>query len=128
MFEGETVTRWRIGAVALDCDDHRRLGRFYSELLDTEIVHEADTFCALRVDGTWLLLKEIAGYSSPTWPDTTIPQQEHLDFAVDDLDVAEEIAIAAGARRAEHQPAPESWRVMLDPAGHPFCLNGQIPD
>jgi hypothetical protein len=31
-------------------------------------VHDAETFCALRVDGTWLLLKEIADYSPPHGP------------------------------------------------------------
>jgi hypothetical protein len=24
-------------------------------------------------------------------------------------------------------PAPDRWRVLLDPAGHPFCLTTQIP-
>jgi hypothetical protein len=28
----------------------------------------------------------------------------------------------AGARVADHQPQPERLLVMLDPAGHPFCL------
>lgn len=122
------MARWRIGAIALDCADHRRLGAFYAELLETDIVHDTDTFCALRVNGTWLLLKSSGDYVSPTWPDATTPQQQHLDFAVDDLNVAEDIALAAGARKATFQPAPDRWRVMLDPAGHPFCLNGQIPD
>jgi len=45
----------------------------------------------------------------------------HLDIQVDDLDAAVEHAVAAGARLADHQPQ-ERVRVMLDPAGHPFCL------
>jgi hypothetical protein len=73
-------------------------------------------------------LKTTEDYLPPTWPDRTRLQQEHLDFAVDDLDAAEEVAVAAGARKAAFQPAPQNWRVMIDPAGHPFCLNGQIPD
>jgi hypothetical protein len=32
-----------------------------------------------------------------------------------------------GARPAATQPAPDRWRVMFDPAGHPFCLTTQIP-
>jgi hypothetical protein len=114
--------------VAIDCDDHRRLGAFYSELLDTEIVHETDSLCALRVGAVWLLIKTVPDYSRPTWPEGAHPQQEHLDFSVGDLDSAEGAAIAAGARKAAFQPAPGSWRVMIDPAGHPFCLNSQIPD
>jgi hypothetical protein len=31
-------------------------------------------------------------------------------------------AIRLGARQADQQPRPRRWRVMLDPAGHPFCL------
>lgn len=122
------MARWRIGAVALDCNDHKRLGSFYAQMLDTDIVYETDTFSALRVDGLWLLLKSSEDYMPPTWPDPTRHQQEHLDFAVDGLDEAEQVAMAAGARKADLQPAPDSWRVMLDPAGHPFCLNRQIPD
>jgi Glyoxalase-like domain len=45
---------------------------------------------------------------------------------VDDLDRAE--ALRLGARRAIEQRAPDRWRVLLDPAGHPFCLSTQIPD
>ena len=50
------------------------------------------------------------------------PQQAHIDFDVDDLDAAEVEILAIGARKAVGQPRPDSWRVYLDPAGHPFCL------
>ena len=40
---------------------------------------------------------------------------------VPDLDAAEQAVLAIGATKAEHQPG-ESFRVFLDPAGHPFCL------
>ena len=45
----------------------------------------------------------------------------HLEIQVDDLAAAVAHGIEAGARLAEHQPQP-TVRVMLDPAGHPFCL------
>ena len=45
----------------------------------------------------------------------------HLDIAVDDLEAAVSLAVEAGAVQAEHQPQ-DDVRVMLDPAGHPFCL------
>lgn len=122
------MARWRIGAIALDCADHKQLGEFYSRLLDTEIVYEMDGLCLLRVGAVWLATKRVPNYSPPTWPDSARPQQEHFDFAVDDLDAAEAVALEAGATKATVQPAPNSWRVMLDPAGHPFCLNGQLPD
>ena len=57
-----------------------------------------------------------------------MPKQIHLDLAVDDLDAAETEAVRLGARLADEQPAPDRWRVLLDPAGHPFCLTVQIPE
>ena len=45
----------------------------------------------------------------------------HLDVMVEDLDEAEPMVLALGATKHEHQPGT-SFRVFLDPAGHPFCL------
>jgi Glyoxalase-like domain len=45
----------------------------------------------------------------------------HLDIGVTDLEAAVHGAIALGAELHVHQPRDEE-RVMLDPAGHPFCL------
>jgi hypothetical protein len=50
-----------------------------------------------------------------------VPQQVHLDLMVRDLDIGEQAVLAAGGARAEHQPG-QTFRVFLDPAGHPFCL------
>ncbi|MDT7843350.1 VOC family protein [Streptomyces justiciae] len=62
------------------------------------------------------------GHRPPRWPDQTVPQQSHLDFTVDDLDEAERQLLQLGARKPEHQPHEDRWRVLTDPAGHPFCL------
>jgi hypothetical protein len=48
--------------------------------------------------------------------------QYHIDFDVDDLDEAERQAVALGATKFAHQPAPDSFRVLADPVGHVFCL------
>jgi hypothetical protein len=45
----------------------------------------------------------------------------HFDFQVGDLESAVAEALALGATVAEHQPQ-KHVRVLLDPAGHPFCL------
>lgn len=37
-----------------------------------------------------------------------------------------ERAVALGARLADPQPDPR-WRVLLDPAGHPFCITTVAP-
>jgi hypothetical protein len=36
--------------------------------------------------------------------------------------------VAIGGRKAGVQPDPDHWRVLLDPAGHPFCLTTLLPD
>jgi catechol 2,3-dioxygenase-like lactoylglutathione lyase family enzyme len=63
------------------------------------------------------------GYVPPVWPaGPGDPQMSmHLDFEVDDLDVATAQAVAAGAILAGFQPQ-DDVRVFLDPAGHPFCF------
>ena len=58
----------------------------------------------------------------PTWPDNTIPQQFHLDVDVPDLDAAEASVLAIGARPTGEPQQPGTFRVYLDPSGHPFCL------
>ena len=45
----------------------------------------------------------------------------HLDFQVGDLEDAVAEAVALGASLASDQPQ-DNVRVLLDPAGHPFCL------
>jgi hypothetical protein len=81
----------------------------------------------VKTDRMWLAMVRVEDYRAPEWPVGT-PKQIHLDLAVDDLDEAEVEALALGAVKAAEQPAPDRWRVLLDPAGHPFCLSTQIPD
>jgi hypothetical protein len=118
----------RLASIALDCDDPSALAAFWAALVGGEIVPVNDGFVGVRTDHGWLVAVRVPAYRPPSWPDGAIPKQIHLDLAVDDLDVAEPEAIRLGARRAPVQPAPDRWRVLLDPAGHPFCLSTQIPD
>jgi hypothetical protein len=67
-------------------------------------------------------MMRVDGYVAPSWPDRGQQQQMHFDISVTDLDRAAARALAVGAKQAEHQPAPDLWRVFVDPAGHPFCL------
>jgi len=45
----------------------------------------------------------------------------NLNVIVEDLDAGEEAVLKLGATKHEHQPGT-TFRVFLDPAGHPFCL------
>jgi hypothetical protein len=63
----------------------------------------------------------VPAFVAPTWPEGPVPQQLHLDFDVDDLDASEGGALSLGASKPDFQPS-ETFRVFLDPVGHPFCL------
>ncbi len=111
----------RYPSVVLDCPDPAELARFYGALLDWEVTHSAGWAEARADYGQCLCFQQVDDYSAPAWPGQEHPQQLHLDVVVDDLDEAERATVALGATRAEHQPGTR-FRVLLDPAGHPFCL------
>jgi predicted enzyme related to lactoylglutathione lyase len=118
----------RLGSVSLDCPDPQDLAAFYARLIGVDVTFDSEAFCAIQLGEVWLSMQRVDEYTPPTWPDPTVPQQTHLDFAVDDLDSAEDVALKAGAKLADEQPSPDRWRVFVDPAGHPFCLSTLIPE
>ena len=71
--------------------------------------------------GPALGLGKVEDYEPPAWPNPHGSKQFHLDLAADDIDVETERLVGLGARLADPQPG-ETWRVLLDPAGHPFCV------
>jgi Glyoxalase-like domain len=110
--------------VTLDCADPKELASFYQQLTDMQVSFSADEFVALTGGpGFDVGFQRVEGYRAPQWPGQEVPQQFHLDFRVADLEAAEGLALRLGAARPDHQPGGERWRVLLDPAGHPFCLN-----
>lgn len=118
----------RIGSIALDCAEPAALAAFWAELLGGEIAFTSDAFVAVKTDRVWLATVLVEDYRPPSWPDSNAPKQMHIDLAVDDLDQAEAEAVRLGATRAADQPSPDRWRVLFDPAGHPFCVSTQIPE
>jgi predicted enzyme related to lactoylglutathione lyase len=111
----------RFPSFVIDCPDPGALAAFYNTMLDWKTEVQAD-WVDIRADyGQCISFQKVEGYAAPTWPSQEVPQQMHLDVVVDDLDTAEAEVIALGATKAEYQPGT-TFRVMLDPAGHPFCL------
>ena len=123
--------RSRLRGPVLDCRDAIELAEFYAALLGWEITQRTDP----GVPHGWALvespdkkhkveLQGLADYQRPVWPNTAGEQQQmiHLDIAVDNP-AAIDWCVAHGATIADHQPNP-NVKVMLDPAGHPFCLFG----
>lgn len=112
----------RFPTLVIDCPDALALARFYGAMLDWPIVDENDDWVEIKADyGQMLCFQQVEQYAAPDWPGQEHPQQMHLDVDVDDLDEAEAAVVELGATRHEHQPG-KTFRVMLDPAGHPFCL------
>jgi catechol 2,3-dioxygenase-like lactoylglutathione lyase family enzyme len=112
--------------VALNAPDPQELGRFYQRLLGWEIYADDPNWVTLAPSedvGYNLAFAREDKYERPVWPaESGKPQMSmHLDLQVDDLDEAVAHAVEAGAELASFQPQ-EKVRVMLDPAGHPFCL------
>jgi len=97
----------RYPGIVLDCPDAAALGTFYGTMLDWKI-ELSDGWADIRADyGQCISFQQVDDYTPPKWPAQDVPQQMHLDVI--------------GATRHEHQPS-DRFRVLLDPAGHPFCL------
>lgn len=111
----------RFPSIVIDCPDPGVLATFYGALFDWTVEASADR-ADIRADyGQSIGFQLVQGYVAPRWPGPERPQQMHLDVMVDDLDTAEEAVLDLGATKAEHQPG-STFRVFLDPAGHPFCV------
>lgn len=119
--------------MALDCPDPLALAAFYSELTGF-VIEPLDGFPPEKV--TWIELlndglptiafQKVKNFVAPTWPEGNVPQQLHLDFDVESLDEGEVFVLSLGAIKADVQPG-SSFRVFLDPVGHPFCLVERTP-
>jgi predicted enzyme related to lactoylglutathione lyase len=111
----------RFPSIVIDCPDPGALATFYGAMLDWKVEISPD-WADVRADyGQCISFQQVKGYIPPRWPAQEVPQQMHLDVVVDDLDAAEAAVLDLGATKHEHQPGT-SFRVFLDPAGHPFCL------
>jgi predicted enzyme related to lactoylglutathione lyase len=111
----------QLPSVIIDCPDAGELARFYGALLDWK-VQESEGWADIRsADGQCISFQQVEDYSPPDWPGQRLPQQMHLDLIVDDLDEGERAVLELGATKVAHQPGT-TFRVFLDPAGHPFCL------
>ncbi len=125
--------RFRISATVLGSADAQGLAGFYQRLLGWERLDDDPGWVRLRHPSGDLLpaglsFQEEADHVPPVWPsEPGGPQMQlHLDIAVDHLEAGVAWAIECGATVADVQPQ-DHVRVMLDPAGHPFCLfHGEV--
>ncbi|MCW2665291.1 MAG: glyoxalase/bleomycin resistance protein/dioxygenase [Frankiales bacterium] len=108
-------------ALTIDCADvevQQRLRHFSAQALGGEIVSGS-----VRARGWLLIFDVIADDRPPTWPLGETPKQLHFEWMVEDLEAAVGTMLGLGATLAEYQPPRDCGsRVLLDPAGHPFCV------
>jgi catechol 2,3-dioxygenase-like lactoylglutathione lyase family enzyme len=114
-----------LATICIDCADANAMADFYARLLGWDVTFREANWALMRdpAGGTSLSFQGEVGYRAPTWPEQEDGHDKmlHLDIKVDDLEAATAHALASGARLADHQPQARV-RVLLDPAGHPFCL------
>jgi predicted enzyme related to lactoylglutathione lyase len=119
------MTRFALTSTVLGTPDPRGLALFYQGLLGWPIGSDEPDWVTLRPGGRMpgLSFQLEETQMRPAWPAGPDDQhmQMHLDIEVDDLDAAVEQAVTTGAAVAEFQPQ-DDVRVLIDPAGHPFCL------
>ena len=115
--------------VCLDCANADELAQFYAGLLGWEITTRDGGWISMRdpVGGVGLNFQAEGWYQPPVWPEESDTRDKmlHFEIQVEDLESAVTYVVGLGGRIAEYQPedrAQDQLRVMLDPAGHPFCL------
>lgn len=111
----------RLAMVTLDCADAEAAAAFWSEVLGWEVAASGDGYAMLTGPDHAVGFGSVPDYEPPAWPNTHGSKQFHFDLAVDDLDTARERCVALGATAPDEQPG-ETWIVLIDPSGHPFCL------
>ncbi len=101
--------------------DAKVLAMFYSGLLGKPVTYQGNGAAMIGKDGDQpVMFQQVENYQVPRWPDPAYPQQAHLDVTVEEIEAAEQAALALGATRLDGEG--ENWRVYADPAGKPFCL------
>ena len=111
--------------ITFDCPNANELADFYVQITGWNKEISGEAWAGIRTpEGLLLVFQTVENYVPPVWPWQGDKQQQmaHIDFKVDSLPDAEALAIKHGAVKAEVQYFDTST-VMLDPAGHPFCLS-----
>jgi hypothetical protein len=121
--------------VVVDCRDLHAQARWWADVLDWEIVYEADDEAAIVPKHA-----EDRPLSAEEWPTVgpglvfvpvgegkVVKNRLHLDLAPhigDDRDALIESLLARGATRAVvgQDESKVSWTVLADPEGNEFCV------
>lgn len=116
---GESTAR--VAMVTVDCADPTAEAEFWAAMTGGKVLAASEDYAMVSGEGPALGFGRVEEYEPPAWPNPRGTKQYHLDLAVTDVPAAERRALDLGASLADPQPG-ETWRVLLDLAGHPFCL------
>ncbi len=102
---------------------------FYRDMFGIQVLDKEERWAMVgdRAAGMNINIQAEDWYAPPTWPEHTDAQTKMMHFEIEVNDVAGAVAraVSLGAREAPSQPQDRdlgTLRVLLDPAGHPFCL------
>jgi catechol 2,3-dioxygenase-like lactoylglutathione lyase family enzyme len=112
-------------ALTVDGDDEQVLADFYAGLTGSPVdrIGPDGSTLSVRFDGLRLVFRRVEHHRPPTWPSDDVPMQMHLEVEVDDLERTCARLLALGATLPAVQPhRAQGLLVLLDPAGHPFCI------
>ncbi|MET9659765.1 VOC family protein [Streptomyces sp. NPDC006510] len=106
-------------SIVIDAHDLPSLARFWSQVLDWQVLFEADDEIVIGADKSAL-----PGITFVPVPERkTVKNRLHIDLAPDDLAAEVERIIGLGARRGDiGQQADVGWVVLEDPEGNEFCV------
>jgi len=117
--------------VNLDVDDLDKAASFYSSVFGLEIGRRFGAFGVEMLGSSapiYLLIKSPETLASDTTSQRRSYQRHwtpvHLDFVVDEIELAVQRALSAGGR-LEQPIATHNWgklALMADPFGHGFCF------
>jgi catechol 2,3-dioxygenase-like lactoylglutathione lyase family enzyme len=127
-----TTPRLTVASVTITAPDPRQLAAFYARLLGVEVTSIEEPrpdepatagWAQIRTERLTLNFEFESCWRELRWPAVDGEQfaSQHLDIHVENLDDAVAWAQQCGATLADVQRLAQV-RVMVDPAGHPFCL------
>ena len=118
-----------LDTITIDCkeEDISVMMEFYEKLtgFEPEII-DGEIMPTLLGKGIAISFFPVNRYQAPTFPSPEIGRQIHLDLYVKDLQAAVQFARGIGAKDSPKQ-FHDSYQIMFDPVGHPFCLTTNGP-
>lgn len=119
------------GGVCIDCapGEFENMIAFYTGMFGIKVLDKEERWAMVGdpAAGMAINIQAEDWYVAPIWPEHVDAQTKmmHFEIEVDHVERAVARAVSLGAREAPNQPADRDLNtltIMLDPAGHPFCL------